>query len=169
MKFYLIKGTLWRQSVLTFGQDVRLKEIFDTNFEPIPADELTVNTLISRAVSKQLLPDAIAVVLKPVPLFGWWNALVLWALGAPRRDSPLYVMPNPVIARVVADFFLINLNSISTYFSFAPDSLFKTPTIPLIGGIIQLKNPLYHSPTETPKPPTESSAPEQAPSMSGSS
>lgn len=152
---FLVKGTAWRIRKLTYGDDVRLKEIWDLNFEPIPVDKRSAEKLIGQVFSNNMLPDAFAVMLRPVWPLGWWNRLVLRRLGV-RADSPLAVMQNDDVAEAALLFFSVNVSWIGTYFSFVSDTLYSTKTISLLGGTVQLKNPLYRSPTETPSKPTES-------------
>ena len=149
-KFYLIRGMPLYMRELDFDEDVRLKRILSNYLARMVPDG--IDSVIASMMESGALADAVALVLKPVPGLGWWVSFRLWTFGLERKDL-IRKMRNSEIARVVVDFFQINLSLMGAYLSFADGSDWRTALIPLLGKSLYLKNPFYTSPAETPGEP----------------
>lgn len=150
-RFYFIYFAIWQMRVLTFEDDMKLRELIG-RFGPLPQEREGVAEVIARLFDEGILKDFVALILRPPILFIPWNALMLKMRGLKRGDV-INRMNNEQIAEVTVSFFLINIGWISSYFALAPGSVFNTETIQVIPGVLNLKNPLWHSPTETPSKP----------------
>jgi len=107
---YNIKGTLWVQRELEYGEDLELKAVLRVVSDKFASGNATLSDLIDTAFDGETLPALFAVILKPyepTPAHRLYNAIVARWRGIDRTNI-VRVMPNSQLAAVLADFFMLN-------------------------------------------------------------
>lgn len=145
-RVYVVRGTFWRIKELTYEEDGMLRELWKQYVDLSKEKELS--DVIDTMYSSGSLEKLFTVVLKPLPLLGSWNWIVCHLQGFTRQTT-IRKMTNSAIARVVADFFVVNGSWISNYLSFAGISISDQEKLPLMDGKLFIKNPFFKSPTAT--------------------
>ena len=147
---YTIKGSVWTQRELTFGEDVVIRKFLKDKLDQL--DKLTdptVASILGFLLDSNALVDFFQLILvpyEPTPFHKLWNRLCMVLHGVDRKEIA-WKMYNSEIAKVIDDFFFLNASWLAGYLNFANSSLLNMPEIPILKGLISLKNPLYYSRT----------------------
>lgn len=109
-RVYSIRGTLWVQRELTYGEDLALKGVLKTVADRFASGQATLGDMVDLAFDGETIAALLRVVLKPyepTPLHRWYSLMRARAAGVDMGNI-ISVMPNSQLAAVLADFFTIN-------------------------------------------------------------
>jgi len=111
-KFYEVRGTRWKQGGLLYGELVEVFKLLKSKLGKFQADPRLFGEIVDELVVEGVLPRLVAILLKPDTggnIFGRaLNAAKIRLRGLTKENVAVH-MPAPMLARVVTDFFLINL------------------------------------------------------------
>jgi hypothetical protein len=107
-KRYSVRHALWYQDELTYSEDLRLRGPIKEISGVLQGGDVSFGDLIEKTIDSGLFPEVLKVILKPYEptiLHRLWNRY--WR-GRYGTDEVVSVMRNSEIAKVIADFFVLN-------------------------------------------------------------
>jgi len=116
VKRYKIQGTWWAQDLLTYRQLLEVTEILKGQFKGFIGDEQHFGELLDRLTKEEVLPKLMRVLLQPRTRTrpgAWLNNWRLEKKGL-TRENICEAMTAPQIAKVLLDFFILNVSWITT-------------------------------------------------------
>jgi hypothetical protein len=109
-RVYRVRGTLWMQKELTYGEDLELKGVLKVLSERFSVSKVTLADVIDTVFDGETVATLIRVILKPyepTPLHRLWNVIAARKSGVDVKNI-VASMPNSQLAGVLADFFMLN-------------------------------------------------------------
>ncbi len=135
-------------SELTFEEDASVRKLLKEKLGALgQMNDPTVGGILDFTFESGVLLELFQIILKPYAptiLHRAWNAACI-KLHRIDRNEIIKQMTNSEIARATVDFFHVNAKWMSAYLYFADSSILNMPEIPILKGLISLKNPLYSS------------------------
>lgn len=107
---YNIRGTLWVQRELTYGEDLELKGVLRVISDRFAGGKATLSDMIDVVFDGETVATLLSVILKPYEptiVHKAYNAFVARWRGVDRANI-VNVMHNSQLAAVLADFFMLN-------------------------------------------------------------
>jgi len=110
-KTYKIRGMYYQQQALTYRELTEVWRLTKGRFKKFAANQQAFGEWIDELIEHDLLPKLCKIILKPYKptvFHKWWNQRQTKKLGITPDNFADVLSADPVVGRVLGDFFLLN-------------------------------------------------------------